>query len=72
MIAIRFHQNRVRLAFGLDNYGKTFLPEIWYFQDNKIFDNLTLLKIVVETTTANKLSNALKWTTAGWKTFVHR
>jgi hypothetical protein len=42
--------NGVRLAFGLDNYGKTVLPEILYFHDNKIFDNLTLLKIAAETT----------------------
>jgi imidazolonepropionase-like amidohydrolase len=44
------HRDGVRLAFGLDNYGKTLLPEILYFHDNKIFDNLTLLKIAVETT----------------------
>ena len=40
----------VRFAFGLDNYGKTLMPEIQYFYDNKIFDALTLLKIAVETT----------------------
>jgi len=44
------HRSGVRLAFGLDNYGTTLMPEIWYFHDNKIFDNLTLLKIAVETT----------------------
>ncbi len=44
------HRNGVRLAFGLDNYGTTLLPEILYFHDNNIFDNLTLLKIAVEST----------------------
>ena len=46
----QMHKNGVRLAFGLDNYGTTLMPEIWHFYDNKIFDNLTLLKIAVETT----------------------
>ena len=40
----------VRLAFGLDNFGSTLMPEIQYFHDNKIFDDLTLLKIAVEST----------------------
>ncbi len=44
------NRNGVRLAFGLDNYGTTLIPEILYFHDNKIFDNPTLLKIAVETT----------------------
>ncbi len=44
------NKNGVRLAFGLDNYGTTLIPEVLYFHDNKIFDNLTLLKIAVETT----------------------
>lgn len=44
------HNNGVRLAFGLDNFGTTLSPEIWYFHDNKIFDNQALLKIAVETT----------------------
>lgn len=44
------HRNGVKLAFGLDTYGTTLMPEIWYFHDNKIFDNRTLLKIAVETT----------------------
>ncbi len=44
------HQSGVRLAFGLDNFGKTVNPEILFFQENKIFDNLTTLKIAVETT----------------------
>ena len=44
------HRRGVRLAFGLDSYGSTLLPEILYFHENKIFDNLTLLKIAVETT----------------------
>lgn len=46
----QMHGNGVRLAFGLDYYGKTLLPEIQYFHDNKIFDDLTLLKIAAETT----------------------
>lgn len=46
----KMHRNGVRIALGLDNYGTTLLPEILYFADNKIFDNLTLLKIAVETT----------------------
>ena len=44
------HRRGVRLAFGLDSYGSTLMPEIQYFHENKIFDNLTLLKIAVETT----------------------
>ena len=44
------HKYGVRLAFGLDNYGSTLVPEIQHFHDNKIFDDLTLLKIAVETT----------------------
>ncbi|HQU86159.1 MAG TPA: hypothetical protein PKY59_23730 [Pyrinomonadaceae bacterium] len=43
-------KNGVRIALGLDNFGKTLLPEILYFHENKIFDALTLLKIAVETT----------------------
>ncbi len=43
-------KNGVKFALGLDNYGMTLLPEILHFHDNKIFDNLTLLKIAVETT----------------------
>jgi len=44
------NKNGVRLAFGLDNYGTTLIPEVLYFHDNKIFDNLTLLRIAVEST----------------------
>ncbi len=44
------HRNGVRIALGLDSYGTTLMPEIWYFHENKIFDDLTLLKIAVETT----------------------
>lgn len=44
------HRRGVRIAFGLDSYGTTVMPEIQYFHDNKIFDNRTLLKIAVETT----------------------
>ena len=44
------NKNGVRLAFGLDNYGTTLIPEVLYFHDNNIFDNLTLLKIAVEST----------------------
>ncbi|MBC7797624.1 MAG: amidohydrolase family protein, partial [Pyrinomonadaceae bacterium] len=44
------NKNGVKIAFGLDNYGKTLLPEIMYFHDNQIFDDKTLLKIAVETT----------------------
>lgn len=46
----QMHRSGVRLAFGLDSYGSTLTPEIWYFHDNKIFDNRTLLKIAAETT----------------------
>ena len=46
----QMHRRGVRLAFGLDTYGTTLMPEIWYFHDNRIFDNRTLLKIAVETT----------------------
>ena len=51
------HRSGVKLAFGLDNYGTTLMPEIQYFHDNKIFDNLTLLKIAVETTSQAILPN---------------
>lgn len=44
------YRSGVPIAFGLDNFGTTLNPEIWYFHDNKIFDNQTLLKIAVETT----------------------
>lgn len=44
------HRNGVRLAFGLDSYGSTLIPEVLHFYENKIFDNQTLLKIAVETT----------------------
>ncbi len=46
----KMHRNGVKIALGLDNYGTTLLPEIEYFHDNKIFDDLTLLKIAVQTT----------------------
>jgi len=46
----QMHRSGVRLAFGLDSYGMTLMPEIQYFHDNKIFDNQTLLKIAVEIT----------------------
>ena len=46
----QMHRSGVRLAFGLDSYGSTLMPEIFYFHDNKIFDNLNLLKIAAETT----------------------
>lgn len=46
----QMHQNGVRIALGLDNYGSTLLPEILYFHDEQIFDNLTLLKTAAETT----------------------
>ncbi len=51
------NKNGVRLAFGLDNYGTTLIPEILYFHDNNIFDNLTLLKIAVETTPQKMFPN---------------
>jgi imidazolonepropionase-like amidohydrolase len=44
------YKKGVRLAFGLDNFGSTLSPEIFYFHDNKIFNDQTLLKIAVETT----------------------
>jgi imidazolonepropionase-like amidohydrolase len=44
------YKDHVRLALGLDSYGTTLGPEIFYFHDNKIFDDLTLLKIAVEST----------------------
>lgn len=44
------HKQGVPLALGLDNFGSTVAPEIRYFHDNDIFDNLTLLKIAAETT----------------------
>lgn len=50
-------ENGVRLAFGLDNYGTTLIPEILYFRDNNIFDNLTLLKIAVESTAQTVFPN---------------
>lgn len=44
------HRRGVRLALGSDKYGSTLADEIRHFHENKIFDNLTLLKIAVETT----------------------
>lgn len=42
----------VKIAFGYDNFGQTLLPEIFYFAENKILDNRTILKIAVEQTPA--------------------
>lgn len=44
------HKNGVRLILGSDYYAKTLGVELWYLHDNKVFDNLTLLKIAVEDT----------------------
>ena len=44
------HKAGMTIALGLDTYGTTVMPEILYFYENKIFDNLTLLKIAVEDT----------------------
>lgn len=44
------HKAGITIALGLDTYGTTVMPEILYFYENKIFDNLTLLKIAVEDT----------------------
>lgn len=44
------HRRGVRFAFGLDNFGSTLAPELFYFHNNKIFDDLTVLKIAVEAT----------------------
>jgi hypothetical protein len=52
------HRNGVRLALGLDLYGSALMPEILYFHDNKIFDNLTLLKIAVQATPQTIFSNS--------------
>lgn len=38
------------LAFGSDNFGHYLSEEIDYLAERKFFDNLTLLKIAVETT----------------------
>ncbi len=43
-------KNKVVLAFGSDYFGRTLSEELWYLYDNRIFDNLTLLRIAVETT----------------------
>lgn len=39
-----------RLAVGSDIYGRTLGDELAYLHDNRIFDNLTLLKIAAEIT----------------------
>lgn len=44
------HRRGVRIAFGLDTFGLTLMPELQYFHDNKIFDDSTILKIAVEDT----------------------
>lgn len=46
----KMYKNGVKLALGLDNYGTTLAPELFYFHDERIFDNLTLLKIAAEMT----------------------
>lgn len=43
-------QSGVKLAFGSDYFGRTTSQELWYLHDNRIFDNLTLLKIAAEET----------------------
>lgn len=40
----------VRIALGSDSFGKTLDVELRYIYENKMLDNLTLLKIAVETT----------------------
>ena len=44
------YRNGLKILFGNDNYGKTVMPEIDYFYDNRIFDNQTLLKIATQDT----------------------
>ena len=44
------YKNGVKIILGSDYYAKTLGVELWYLHDNKIFDNLTLLKIAVEDT----------------------
>jgi len=43
-------KNGVKIVLGSDYFGKTLGVELWHLHDNKIFDNLTLLKIGVEDT----------------------
>ncbi len=43
-------KNGVNIILGSDFFGKTLGVELWYLHDNKIFDNLALLKIGVEDT----------------------
>ncbi len=44
------YKNGVKIILGSDYYSKTLGVELWYLHDNKIFDNLTLLKIAAEDT----------------------
>jgi imidazolonepropionase-like amidohydrolase len=46
----QMRENGVTLALGSDYYGRTLGEELWYLYDNRIFDNLTLLRIASETT----------------------
>lgn len=43
-------RNGVTIAFGSDYFGRTLGSELSYLHDNRIFDNLTLLKIAAEIT----------------------
>jgi imidazolonepropionase-like amidohydrolase len=43
-------QSGVTLALGSDYYGRTLGEELWYLHDNRICDNLTLLRIATEIT----------------------
>lgn len=43
-------KNGVTIALGSDYYGRTLGEELWYLHDNRVFDNLTLLRMASETT----------------------
>lgn len=43
-------QTGVRIALGSDSFGSTLDGELRHIYENKMLDNLTLLKIAVETT----------------------
>ena len=40
----------VTIALGLDTFGSTLMPEMIYFSENQIVDNVSLLRIATETT----------------------
>ena len=51
------HKHEVKVAIGSDSYRQTSLPEALSLHSLKVFDNLTLLKMWCEETTATIFPN---------------